>query len=693
MVPPGDYTALAEAIMKVLTRREEYSREALERSRQWGWKSIIGKYARIFDWVVATKENEKPKVSVVITSHNLGRYLEAAVRSVMDQSMGNWECIIIDDASGDETPVIARKMMGESSAIRYYRCPENVGLSAARNIGWKMSTGKYVINLDADDMLDRGALGVLSDALDHDTSLHIASGGLDLMDEYGGQRKRNPWPPQAFDWAGQAAHLNQIPYASMMRRRVLVQSGGYRERDWRAEDASFWLRVTGLGFRAQRVTDKPVLVYRLREGSKGGQERSKYPDNDGDWTKWYPWRAGASTGKEGEAMQGHFPINPSMVPFGAQGTPPKPLTMWPVRHHAHPAVSVIIPVGPGHDKYLVDALDSLVAQTCSSWEAIVVDDRAQSDFDLIDTAALGHPHAHVVGASATLYFTGERVPLGAGGARNMGVSKARGTFLLFLDSDDMLQPTAIEDMLEAYLRSGGGYIYSDCEALSDFSELGAVQGEVLHAAEYDQKLWVSSGYYENMPGRHSVTALVTKVDFKTAGGFDTKARYWEDWKFFMQLAVVGVKGTRVPKPLLLYRYSTGTRRRAAFETEGELRQQLKDEFEVYATGEVEMCSCGGGGGGATAALVAQQALADMQTLLEVAPELNIDPLTINIEEVTSIRLEYIGDRTGGVPYKGKVTRRTYVFSLDAAEQFRDVDPRDVPGLMTTGYFRIVQVHK
>src|SRR5690606_14733038 len=111
-------------------------------------------------------------------------------------------------------------------------------------------------------------------------------------------------------------HLNQLPYCAMMRRAVLERSGGYRERDWRAEDASFWLRVTALGFRAAKVTAENMLLYRIRPDSKSAIERGQYGDADGDWTAWYAWRL-APTAAAGAVVRSRKEVPaPELIPFG-----------------------------------------------------------------------------------------------------------------------------------------------------------------------------------------------------------------------------------------------------------------------------------------------------------------------------------------------------------------------------------------
>lgn len=674
LAEPGNFEELEECIRKALADRDRLSancrRDAEER---WGWRDKIAQYAELYKRVAADWNQERPKVSIIVTTHNLARYLGDCLHSVQTQSLGDFEVVVVDDYSNDDPKSVVSSL--NDNRFTYVRTRENVGLSVARNIGFRSSKGKYVLYLDADDMLDVAAIEILSDALDHDRGISIAYGHLDTVGESGEGRRRNEWPNGDFDWRAQISHLNQLPYSSMMRREVMELSGGYRERDWRAEDAAHWTRVTSLGLHAKMVTDRSTLVYRLRSDSKQTREHQTNADKDGDWTRFFPWRTGATNGREGEDVY-HKNVrpHPNLVPFGAQGRPPGRIPAWPVHHHAHPTVSIVIPVCPSHYRFLTDSLDSCLAQSITDWEAIVVDD---SNDGMMPESIPGHPFARV------FYSHGR----GAGAARNVGAAQARGKFLLFLDADDILEPNALERMLEAWLQYEG-YIYCDCKIPTDPKRLDG-PFEVIPAFDYDQLEFVGSGYSAEMIGRHTVTALIATEDFRRTRGFDEKLPFWEDWELYLQLAVLGIRGFRLPEALLLYRIDTGVRREASFKQEEMLREALRRVYHPYYTMEKEMCACTGGYGGTKAKTAAQNSLSNVRSAA-VGTSTNLEDME-NYVMNGKIRLHYIGERFGGIPYTGRKTRTKYVAGRDPAVEFVDVWADDAPDLLRTSDFEMVDV--
>src|SRR5690606_28181582 len=96
-----------------------------------------------------------PTVSVIIIFLDAERYLNEAIRSVFDQTVSNWELLLVDDGSSDASSTIARcHAAAMPERIRYleHSGHENRGMSASRNLGIRTARGRYVAFLDADDV-------------------------------------------------------------------------------------------------------------------------------------------------------------------------------------------------------------------------------------------------------------------------------------------------------------------------------------------------------------------------------------------------------------------------------------------------------------------------------------------------------------------------------------------------------------
>ena len=658
LVEPGDYEALTDAVRRVMAARPFYAKNArAQADKHWRWEDKIEDYAVLFfktlkDW---QRDQERPKVSVIVTCYNLARYLPDALESVRAQTLTDWECIVVDDCSTDNTKDVVMSFYDRDRRIFYQNTQQNRGLSGARNFGFEVANGRYILHLDADDVLAPNALEVLSAFLDKYPGLGLAYGHMDILSEDGQRRDRDAhWPFEYFNWFGQIAHLHHLPYCAMMRREVLKSTGGYRVRDWRAEDASFAIRATSLGWRAEKVTQDSVLYWRKRTDSKSASERQTLADGDGDWTSWFPWRLAGSAEEGRAALQSGKRPNPAVVPFGAQGASPD--ICWPVWSHHDPVVSIIIPVGPGHEHLLVDALDSIQAQTVPFWEAVVVNNT-------------GKPLDVWLPAWARLV---ECETPGAGAARNAGIDRAKADLLLFLDADDILLPTAVEWFLEAYIEADGSrYIFSDW--------YGATPGEepTYHdAKEYQRRSPDGSG--------HAVTCLVPKAWAIEVGGFHPRIKGWEDWEFYVKLAIAGFCGMRMGKPTFIYRSFTGKRRDDSLKHQGELLTLLRNAYGDYYNGtEVMMPCCGSN---PTGILEAKRALGLLDGTTAV------EALNGGDAKVGTTRLEYVGTNLGAISISragGQKLTRTYRAGRVTTARFHDVDDADVAALLETGRWKKV----
>ena len=96
----------------------------------------------------------KEKISVLIPTYNVDKFVEKAVRSIMLQSYDNLEIIIVDDCSADNTFSILQKLANEDSRIKLFRNKENMKIAATLNFALEQATGKYIARMDGDDIAD-----------------------------------------------------------------------------------------------------------------------------------------------------------------------------------------------------------------------------------------------------------------------------------------------------------------------------------------------------------------------------------------------------------------------------------------------------------------------------------------------------------------------------------------------------------
>ena len=92
------------------------------------------------------------KISIIVPCYNQAQYLPECIQSVINQTYTDWECIIVNDGSPDNTEEIALEWVSKDLRIKYLK-KENGGLSSARNAGISIAKGKWILPLDADDRI------------------------------------------------------------------------------------------------------------------------------------------------------------------------------------------------------------------------------------------------------------------------------------------------------------------------------------------------------------------------------------------------------------------------------------------------------------------------------------------------------------------------------------------------------------
>lgn len=93
-----------------------------------------------------------PRVSVITPAYNAAAYLEETVESVQNQTFTDWEMLIVDDCSQDDTYSLAKKLSDKDARIRVFKNEKNIGVAASRNVALDAALGDYIAFLDSDDL-------------------------------------------------------------------------------------------------------------------------------------------------------------------------------------------------------------------------------------------------------------------------------------------------------------------------------------------------------------------------------------------------------------------------------------------------------------------------------------------------------------------------------------------------------------
>jgi len=251
----------------------------------------------------------------------------------------------------------------------------------------------------------------------------------------------------------------------------------------------------------------------------------------------------------------------------------------------------------------------------------------------------------------------------------MGIEKARADLVLFLDADDVLVPHCLRSMLEAYIESDASkYIYADWIAAD------GEKAKPEKSKDYNRALWERSGL-------HPISVLIPKEWCYAVGLFDNELPGWEDWDFFIKLAVNGYCGVRIPDQLMIYRTNSGFRREQSFEDGSKTLPILKERYGGYFEGVKSMAGCCGGNGDEV--MKAKQYLG----LLTAASR---QEKTMQVGDSGLVRMEYVGLRRGSTTYRKPGLTRPYTGGNNAINKYADVHPQDVSILEITGDWRQVR---
>jgi glycosyltransferase involved in cell wall biosynthesis len=210
------------------------------------------------------------KLSIVMPAYNVARYIGSAIRSVLDQTFQEFELIVVNDGSTDETEAIARSFPDER--IHLINQP-NRGVAGALNVGLKAARADYIARFDADDICYPHRFAKQFHFMTAHQDYVITGSAADYIDESGSYVFTNN--PEAYsDEAIRAVRLSHCPFihsSVMYKKEPVMQLGGYNLFAHSFEDHFLWQAILQKG-KALNFPE-PLLRVRLNSGSITIDER------------------------------------------------------------------------------------------------------------------------------------------------------------------------------------------------------------------------------------------------------------------------------------------------------------------------------------------------------------------------------------------------------------------------------------
>ncbi|RBQ07845.1 glycosyltransferase [Pedobacter miscanthi] len=206
-------------------------------------------------------KNNRPRISIVMPCYNAAKHIAQSIQSILDQTLTDFELIIIDDGSNDKTEIVIRSF--KDVRIKYHKLGLNQGNYSARNIGMKLARGKYIAMLDADDIAKIDRLEIQFNFLEKHKSIGCLGGLSEVIDDNGELIGKIDRPLSYKEIKVSFLKDNYLTQSTLMFRSTLIKKHNlrYNERYMYAGDYDFVARMIQL-FKVVNL-DKVLVQYRI----------------------------------------------------------------------------------------------------------------------------------------------------------------------------------------------------------------------------------------------------------------------------------------------------------------------------------------------------------------------------------------------------------------------------------------------
>lgn len=211
-----------------------------------------------------------PLVSILIPNYNKAPYLRETLDSVLAQTYPNWECIIVDDHSTDNSWEILEEYAAKDSRFKIFKRPDYLpkGGNACRNYAFELSKGEYIQWFDSDDLMLENCLQRKVDVFFFDNSYSFVA--LRALIQYGEDYKGNDFEPD-FKYSDLISDylkfkIQFLPGGPLFKKSVFFRVGLFNIHLKRHQEWELFFRVI-LVFQNFKLIDEPGFIYRMNNES------------------------------------------------------------------------------------------------------------------------------------------------------------------------------------------------------------------------------------------------------------------------------------------------------------------------------------------------------------------------------------------------------------------------------------------
>lgn len=421
-----------------------------------------------------------PRVSVLMPLFNGKSFIEESLRSVQAQTFTDWEFIIVNDyGSDDGCADVVRAYAAKDPRIKLIQCTERLGIAASLNKGLDAAVGEYVARVDVDDPSVPERLEKQVAFMDAHPELVLCSSWKRSLSPRGAVIDKVASDEE--DLKATMLFSNEITHGGvMLRRSSLIEHNWRYNESYVVEDYELWCRILRDGGRMANIPE-PLVTRRWGFGDNAStnigrwarleweswkQSANNFNDLGIDTTRYsqylfYGWRNRpekyARQHREEFLRQGAALLaelieknNEAQIYDSAAlrkivrlrwnwvqqccGLPTAPQSDAPVQVIADgPLVSVVLPTFNSAQN-ISRAIDSVIAQTYTNWEMLVINDDGSNDgtAEIVKMYGLLDPRIHLLQAEQRL---------GLAESLNLGIRQAQGKYIARLDADDTSHPT------------------------------------------------------------------------------------------------------------------------------------------------------------------------------------------------------------------------------------------------------------